>query len=341
MLVIDLDLNGILKNTYGCLIFQEQVLKISQKIAGYSLAEADQKVRKNISSKNIEKINALEKEFVNSSIENGYSKEVSKRTFNYLVNFSKYGFNKPHAAIYSFVAYKTMELKIYHKNIYLNEYLKVSKKKEIKKIFDEIGDKTINLNINHSKYQTITWNEKNYLGFHLIKNFTIDDYKKILNIRPIRNINQLRNVLTNNKIENLIKSGTFDFLNENRFILLNNLFGNVIYNVDDYNFYEQIKFEKESTGINFFNDFSKLPDDIENEQLLNLRGIIDFVGISVDKNNNEYAKLKVLLNNKTTYVVIFNDKYIEYKEFIKKGYIINFEGIYNKKFNNINLKKIV
>lgn len=332
---------GILKDTYGCLIFQEQILKISQKIAGYSLSEADQKVRKNLSSKNIEKIKSIKKDFIQSSIENDFTKKLGESTFNYLVNFSKYSFNKPHAAIYSFVAYKTMELKINHRENYLNEYLKHSTRNEIKDILYETGNKILPININHSKFNTIITKDKNYIGFDIIKGFSKEDYVKIINTRPIHSISMLKGILTDKKIQKLIKAGAFDCFNENRYVLMNEFLNYEIYKPEEYDFYQKITLDKETKGINFIDDFSDLPENVKDNDYIKLKGVIDFINITKDKNENEYIKMKVLLNNQDANVMVFNEKYLEYKEQIEKGKVIDFEGYYNKKFNNISLQKII
>ncbi len=107
---IDPSLEEILKETYGIIIYQEQVMQIARKMAGYTLGEADI-LRRAMSKKN-ESVLLKEKEkFIGGSIANGYSKEISEKVYNLILKFANYGFNKSHAVAYSMIAYKMAFLK--------------------------------------------------------------------------------------------------------------------------------------------------------------------------------------------------------------------------------------
>lgn len=115
------ELEEILKDTYGAVIYQEQVMRIFQKLAGYSLGGADL-IRRAMSKK---KTDVLEKErlvFINGDSErgiagcvaNGISAEIANELFEELVEFARYAFNKSHAAVYALVSYQTAYLKYYY-----------------------------------------------------------------------------------------------------------------------------------------------------------------------------------------------------------------------------------
>ncbi|MBQ8503738.1 MAG: DNA polymerase III subunit alpha [Clostridia bacterium] len=114
-------LKDILDVTYGCMVYQEQVMEICRKLAGYSYGRADL-VRRAMSKK---KIDVMEKErqiFINGlpdgsvcgAVKNGVSVETANAIFDEMSNFAKYAFNKSHAAAYAYVSYQTAYLKAHY-----------------------------------------------------------------------------------------------------------------------------------------------------------------------------------------------------------------------------------
>ena len=103
-------LESILKETYGIIIYQEQVMQIAKVMAGYTLGEAD--ILRRAMSKKKEEILLKEKEkFISGSIKNGYTEEVAIKVYNLILKFANYGFNKSHAVAYAMIAYKMAFLK--------------------------------------------------------------------------------------------------------------------------------------------------------------------------------------------------------------------------------------
>ncbi len=103
-------LRDILEETYGVIVYQEQVMQVAQRIAGYSLGQADM-LRRAMGKKKKE---VMEKEkigFIEGAVKNGFKAEDADRIFEILIPFAGYGFNKSHAAAYSVVAYRTAYLK--------------------------------------------------------------------------------------------------------------------------------------------------------------------------------------------------------------------------------------
>ncbi len=119
-------LEPILKETYGCIVYQEQVMQIVQSLAGYTLGRADL-VRRAMSKKKAEVmlkerqnfVYGNEAEGVKGCIKNGISEEVANRIFDEMVDFASYAFNKSHAAAYAVVSYQTAWLKYYYKREYM------------------------------------------------------------------------------------------------------------------------------------------------------------------------------------------------------------------------------
>ena len=103
-------LEDILKETYGVMVYQEQVMQVSQRIAGFSLGGADM-LRRAMGKKKKEVLMGKKKEFIEGAIAQGFTKEHADEIFEIMVPFAGYGFNKSHAAAYSVLAYRTGWLK--------------------------------------------------------------------------------------------------------------------------------------------------------------------------------------------------------------------------------------
>lgn len=103
-------LEGILKETYGVMVYQEQIMQVSQRIAGFSLGGADM-LRRAMGKKKPEVLMGKKKDFVEGALQQGFTKEHAEDIFEIMVPFAGYGFNKSHAAAYSVLAYRTGYLK--------------------------------------------------------------------------------------------------------------------------------------------------------------------------------------------------------------------------------------
>ena len=110
---IDPDLEEILKETNGIIVYQEQIMLIARKYSGYTLAQADL-LRKSMSKKKYDILKMEEERFIKGAIEKGKEKEKAKEIFDLILAFANYGFNKSHSVSYSIVAYKMAYLKYYY-----------------------------------------------------------------------------------------------------------------------------------------------------------------------------------------------------------------------------------
>lgn len=106
-----------LKETYGVILYQEQVMKIANIMAGYSLGEADL-LRRAMGKKNVQIMEENREKFITRSIENGYSEEKALEMFELIDKFAGYGFNKSHSAAYAFIAYWTAYFKAHYMKHY-------------------------------------------------------------------------------------------------------------------------------------------------------------------------------------------------------------------------------
>ncbi|MCR3922525.1 MAG: DNA polymerase III subunit alpha, partial [Firmicutes bacterium] len=104
------DLEPILQETYGIMVYQEQIMQVASAMAGFSLGEADL-LRRAISKKKLEVLNQQRELFVNGCVAKGHTKATGNELYDLIVKFASYGFNKSHAAAYALVAYQTAYLK--------------------------------------------------------------------------------------------------------------------------------------------------------------------------------------------------------------------------------------
>ena len=116
------DLEDILKPTYGIIIYQEQIMQIVRKMAGYSYGEAD--ILRRAMSKKKESIILEERpKFIRGSLENGYSEDIANKVYNLILKFANYGFNRAHSISYAVTAYKMAFIKTYFLKYFISAML--------------------------------------------------------------------------------------------------------------------------------------------------------------------------------------------------------------------------
>lgn len=142
----DTCLEDILDVTYGCIVYQEQVMKIVQVMAGYSLGQADN-IRRIMGKKQVDKIDKEREKFINGwedpegkksilgAVKLGHDAKVADKIFNEMKEFAKYAFNKSHAAAYAHVTYQTAYLKCYYETEFITAILndRITNADDIKK----------------------------------------------------------------------------------------------------------------------------------------------------------------------------------------------------------------
>jgi DNA polymerase-3 subunit alpha len=195
-------LKPILEETFGLPIYQEQIMKISQLIAGFSIIDAD-KFRKGCSDKKVEIIEALRPKFIEGSVKNGYSQELATSLFEQSLLFAGYGFNKGHAMAYAYVAYQTAYLKTYYPMEFLTAYLNtmIDRATELEDITKLVMDCELHnitigpLDVNKSEeyFKISTELDKNgqpivYYGLGGIKGVNISAIHEWLKLRPFINL---------------------------------------------------------------------------------------------------------------------------------------------------------
>jgi DNA polymerase III subunit alpha len=119
------DLAEVLDETYGVIVYQDQVLLIAQKFAGYTLGEADI-MRKAMGKKIPEKMAAERKTFISGAVKKGYSEEDAENIFRLIEPFAGYAFNKAHAVCYGTISYQTAYLKANYPAEYMTAVLRLA-----------------------------------------------------------------------------------------------------------------------------------------------------------------------------------------------------------------------
>ena len=222
------ELESILQETYGVIVYQEQVMKIASTIGGYSLGEADI-LRRAMGKKKADVMAEQKAIFTSKSIERGFDEKKSGELFDLMAYFAGYGFNKSHSAAYALIAYQTAYLKAN----FCAEFmaclisLEASNAEHMASYIQESKDMGIPLlppDINQSQIDFSVVEGKLRFGLRGIKNVGLAALEDILNERQKGHFKDLLEFCTRielrtcNKrvIESLICAGAFDLLPGNR-----------------------------------------------------------------------------------------------------------------------------
>ena len=249
---IDDSIEYILKPTYGIIIYQEQIMQIACTLAGYTLGEADI-LRRAISKKKSNVLLEEQSKFIEKTINNGHSKEVATKVFNYILKFASYGFNRSHSVAYALLSYKLAYLKAHYHEHFMKCLLSqaIGSSIDTSNYIDECKNeniKILNPNINESTNNYIVTNNGILYPLNNIKNIgslvatsIIEErnnglYKDIYDF--IKRTD--RKIVNKKVIESLILAGTFDIFKINRKTLIDSIdiiinYGEVIKLNDDYN----------------------------------------------------------------------------------------------------------
>ena len=228
-------LEKILDVTYGCIVYQEQVMKIFQVMGGYNMGQADN-VRRIMGKKKVEKMPAEKKKFIEGwedpkgissipgALKLGISRDVAEHVFAEMESFAQYAFNKSHAAAYAFLTYQTAYLKCYYELYFLCSVLnnRITNSDEIKKYVAYIkseGFEVLPPNINKSKTYFSVENGNLRFGLAAIKNVgvalidsIIEERERNGDFKDFMDFIKRVDPAAHNKrcLESLILAGAFD-----------------------------------------------------------------------------------------------------------------------------------
>ncbi|MCM8801630.1 MAG: DNA polymerase III subunit alpha [Candidatus Omnitrophica bacterium] len=216
-------LEAVLKETYGIIVYQEQIMQIASNLAGFSMTQADL-LRRAMSKKIPEVMERQRNNFITGCVKNKINKNVAERIFNLIEYFSGYGFNKSHSTAYALISYRTAYLKanfpVEFMTALLNsEWDNTDKIVEYVNEANRMGIKVLPPDINES-YAEFKVGDKDTIRFGLlaIKNVGRGAIDSILEAREKGRFDSLEDLcqridlrLVNKKVlESLIKSGTLD-----------------------------------------------------------------------------------------------------------------------------------
>ena len=291
------NLEKILKDTYGVIVYQEQIMLIAVNFAHMSLNEADN-MRRAVSKKKKEDLEYYGRIFIEKSVAAGYDHNVAKSLFDLIVTFANYGFNKSHAVVYSMLAYRLAYLKVYYTKYFmtalLNNVISSEKKiNEYKQELNNLGIKLVKPDVNISLSDFSVYKQDIVFALTAIKNVGYRSSYEIvqdrLNFGKYLDIDDFLKRM-NKKVDyqaaaSLVKAGALDTFGYNRATLMKKVkdyyednrqyINNVrvalsaetgltlkVEEVEDYSITERIQMEKEVTGTYFL----KHPVQVEKEK---------------------------------------------------------------------------
>ena len=229
-------LESILKPTYGCIVYQEQVMQIVRNLAGYTLGRSDL-VRRAMSKKKaavMEKerqnfVYGNEEEGVPGCIANGISEQTANKIYDDMIDFAKYAFNKSHAAAYAVVSYQTAFLKYYYPVEFMAALMTSviempTKVAEYIQVCRQMNIKILPPDVNRGAYGFSVDNGAIRYGLSAIKsvgrpviNALVEEREVNGEYRSLKNfIERLTGTVNKRAIENFIKAGALDCLEGNR-----------------------------------------------------------------------------------------------------------------------------
>ncbi len=227
------ELKELLEETYGVIVYQEQVMQISNRLAGYSLGDADL-LRRAMGKKKAEEMAKQRERFVNGAREKGFPQKKIEKIFDLMEQFAGYGFNKSHSAAYAYLAYVTAYLKAHYPMEFLSALLtsETGNTSKIVKYINEAREMGIavlppDVNSSDRDFTPVTSGAAQGIRFGLcaIRNFGTNAAESLIATRksegPFRSFWDFceridLGAVNRRVIESLIKSGALDSLGANR-----------------------------------------------------------------------------------------------------------------------------
>ena len=216
------ELKPILKDTYGIIVYQEQVMRIAQEVAGYTLGQADM-LRKAMGKKKVEEMERHKGIFLEGAKRRGFDLKKAEHLYDLMAKFGEYGFNKSHAVAYSYIAYQTAFLKCYYRSEFFAALLS-SELSNTDKVTIYINDakshgiRVLPPDVNESLWEFNVVEKNIRFGMGAIKNVGEGAVRTIIEERekkgPFRGIldfcERVDLKIGKRALESLIKVGAFD-----------------------------------------------------------------------------------------------------------------------------------
>ena len=360
-------LRPILKETYGVILYQEQVILILEQLGGFSKNEADI-IRRAISKKKDELIRVYKDKFIIGAKKNGISKAIGEQIYDLIERFAGYGFNKSHSVAYALVAYQMAYLKYYYPIYFINELLLDGKSTvEISSYINELKRKNIKVvkpDVNKSFKNFNIVDNSLILPLTIIKGITKNISDAIIDNAPYKDYFEFLSKnkdIKKNILETLIYAGSFDSLGLNKKTLINlydSAMNYVSLGVDDDDlkpiinkceeFDNGVLNDKEIELFGFYvsnhpaskyqnKNITKL-QDVKNKLYKDIKIIVIIENIHKikDKNGNDMAFLKVSDETGTMDVTVFAENFEMLKN-IRRNELVLIEGKPSKSLDKIRI----
>jgi DNA polymerase-3 subunit alpha len=347
------ELEPVLKETYGVWVYQEQIMKASQILAGFTPGEADT-LRKAIGKKKADLMAQMKEKFIKGAVERGYNEKKITELWEDIEKFASYSFNKSHSVAYGYLSYWTAYLKAHYPEEFF--CVKLSTEKSDKKFISLIKDvkkegfKLLPPDINKSGVDFII-EDKRAIRFGLarIKGVGEETARLIVESRkrPWTSLGDFVRSVDNRKVnkktlEALIKAGAFDFAGEKRSYLLSRLeSGSSMFTKGLFGFKEEVKeednskYEKEVLGFYIsshpLDPYEKLLkgkvssleilEEVE-EGAYTFAGVITELKLKKTQKGNQIATFNLVDKTGIAQVFVFPEALEQSKEKIKEDQVL-------------------
>lgn len=236
------NLKPILKETYGIIVYQEQIINIARVMAGFSYGKADI-LRKAMSKKKLSELESLHNDFIEGCVANGYERQLSEKVYALILEFANYGFNKSHSIAYATVAYQLAYLKANYP-LYFYKALLNGVMGSQSKTYDYISEclsihqKVKGISMNGSQLSYVIKNNAIQMPFSICKDVGSISANKIIDERNEKGpytdyVDTVRRLIQRgverNVIENLIYAGAFDEFKHSRHTMIASLNNVIMY----------------------------------------------------------------------------------------------------------------
>ena len=275
-----------LRDTYGITVYQEQVMQLSQELAGFTKGQADT-LRKAMGKKQLETLMQLKDKFMSGGLANGHPEKVLDKIWKDWVKFAEYAFNKSHATCYAWVSYQTGWLKCHYPSEFFASSLNNAKSMdEIKVLMDDCkghGIKVLSPDINESAAHFTVNKDKNVrFGLGSIKSFGSNIVDAIIAERKeggaFRDVwdfvERMAGIVNRKGVETLVKAGAFDSLGVRRTqFFLPGKNGQPF--IDElYNYGENVRHDTVDAATSLFGDMEEMKPE---------RPEVPFLGVEEDQ----------------------------------------------------------
>ena len=347
--VLDPVLEDILAPTYGIMLYQEQVMQVAQRYAGFSLGKADI-LRRAMGKKNAAEMHRMEESFIQGALEKGHGKEQAQQVFAVMEKFAGYGFNRSHAYAYAALAFQLAYFKTHYPEIFYQVMLNYASGDYILDAL-EMGFELTPLSINKIPYQDKLTDQTIYLGLKSIKGMPRDFAYWILENRPFISVEDFVTQLPKNYqklslLTPLVEIGVFDSFDKNRQKILSNLptlfifveelgslFADNSYNwleSEDFTQVEKFRKEQEWLGVGIsphpLLTLAKNPlypivslSELSEGQTVTVLVEIQSIRVIRTKKGENMAFLKVSDSKTKLEVTVFSDQYRQFKNLLHEG----------------------